>query len=395
MGLGIERIETLLLVAAIVAMLARRLHLPYTVGLVAAGVALAFLPVASGAGLTRELIFTSFLPPLVFEAAIWMSWRELRKDILVVLTLVTLGVLLSTAFTTVGMHYVIGWQWISALLFGALISATDPVSVIALFREIGVRGRLKLLVESESLFNDGTAAVVFSVALVAATGGRVHGAGIAKEFAVMVFGGIFCGGVVAGLVLLLAGRTEDHLVEITFTTVAAYGSFLVAEHFHTSGVLAVLTSGIIIGNLGSLGAISDRGREAVSSFWEYIAFVANSLIFLMIGMREVHLNFLSAIASGIAAVIIVIIGRAFVVYLCCSLFARSDNAVPVKYQHVLFWGGLRGALALALALGLPPGVPQHDTIITIAFFVVTFSVVVQGLSMRPLLKKLKIPGTNS
>lgn len=188
MGLGIERIETLLLVAAVVAMLARRLRLPYTVGLVVAGAAVALFRVTTGTELTKELIFTSFLPPLVFEAAIAIPWRKLRRDLPVVLTLATLGVLLSAGITAVGMRYAAGWQWASALLFGTLIAATDPVSVIALFRELGVRGRLKLLVESESLLNDGTAAVAFSIALIAATGGRVQGVGIAREFVVMIFG---------------------------------------------------------------------------------------------------------------------------------------------------------------------------------------------------------------
>lgn len=393
MGLGIERIETLLLVAAVVAMLARRLRLPYTVGLVIAGAALALFRVSSGTELTKELIFTSFLPPLVFEAAICISWAELRRDLPVVLVLATLGVLLSAGITAVGMRYAVGWQWASALLFGTLIAATDPVSVIALFKELGVRGRLKLLVEAESLLNDGTAAVAFSIALIAATGGHVQGPGIVKEFVVMILGGMLCGGLVAGVLLLVAGRTEDHLVEITFTTVAAYGSFLVAEHFHVSGVLAVLTAGILVGNVGPLGSISERGREAVSSFWEYFAFVANSLIFLLIGMREARLNFLTVLVPAVAAILLVTLGRAIVVYLCCAFFGRSVLAVPRKYQHVLFWGGLRGALALALALGLPRGVPQRGEVVTVAFAVVAFSVIVQGLSMQPLLKRLRLAGS--
>ncbi|MEN6584192.1 MAG: sodium:proton antiporter [Armatimonadota bacterium] len=393
MGLGIERIETLLLIAAVVAMLARRLRLPYTVGLVLAGAVLALFRVTSGTELTKDLIFTSFLPPLVFEAAISIPWRELRRDLPVVLTLATLGVLLSAGITAAGMRYTVGWQWTSALLFGALIAATDPVSVIALFKELGVRGRLRLLVEAESLLNDGTAAVAFSIAMIAAAGGHVQGPGIAKEFVVMILGGMLCGGLVAGLLLLIAGRTEDHLLEITFTTVAAYGSFLVAEHVGVSGVLAVLTAGMLVGNVGSLGSISERGREAVASFWEYVAFVANSLIFLLIGMREAQLHFTRVMIPAVAAILLIMFGRALVVYLCCGLFRRSALRVPINYQHVLFWGGLRGALALALALGLPAGAPHREEIVSVAFIVVAFSVIAQGLTMRPLLNKLRLEGS--
>lgn len=400
MGLNIESIEVLLLIAAVVAMLARRLSLPYTVGLTLAGLALAFAPISRDIELTKELIFTAFLPPLIFEAAFHMHWRELKDDAWVVLTLATIGVLLASGITVAAIYFLAGWPLAAALLLGILISATDPVSVIATFKEAGVKGRLRLLVEAESLFNDGTVAVLFGVALAATVGAAAHGAdahsgaanlsvfGVAQTFIVTVTGGVLCGAIVGGLVLLLAGRTTDHLVEITFTTVAAYGSFLLAEHFHLSGVLATLTTGVLIGNTGSLGAISDRGREAVESFWEYIGFVANSLIFLLIGLR-LGAEKLSAVwLPALITIVFVTLGRALAVYACCALFKRSARRVSMNHQHVLFWGGLRGALALALALGLPDNTPLHDEIISVAFAVVAFSVIVQGLTMTPLLRRL-------
>lgn len=396
MGLQIERIEVLLLIAAVVAMVARRLRLPYTVGLTLAGLALAFAPISREIELTKELIFTAFLPPLIFEAAFHMNWRELKKDALVVLTLATLGVLLAAGLTTAGIYFVAGWSWSAALLLGILISATDPVSVIATFKEAGVKGRLRLLVEAESLFNDGTVAVLFGVALAATVGASAHGTGeaelsalgVVQSFAVIVVGGVLCGAAVGGGVLLLAGRTKDHLVEITFTTVAAYGSFLLAEEFHFSGVLATLTTGVLIGNAGSLGAITDKGREAVQSFWEYVGFVANSLIFLLIGLR-LGVEKLSAVwLPALITIVFVTLGRAVAVYACCALFGLSARRVSSSHQHVLFWGGLRGALALALALGLPDNVPQHDAIISVAFAVVAFSVIVQGLTISPILRRL-------
>lgn len=388
MNLNIERIEVLLLIAAVVSMVARRLRLPYTVGLVIAGVALALLPQTLDIRLTKELIFKAFLPPLIFEAAFQMPWKELRKDMPVTLTLATLGVIFSAAVTAAAIHFWAGWDWATAMLIGVLLSATDPVSVIATFKEAGVEGRLRLLVEVESLFNDGTVAVLFGVSLVAATGGMVTPLVATQSFLITVFGGLLCGALVGGGVLLLAGRTEDHLVEITFTTVAAYGAFLLAEHFHLSGVLATLTAGILLGNVGPLGAISDKGREAVIAFWEYVGFVANSLIFLLIGIRLAHQHFAEAWLPVLIAIVFVTLGRALAVYTCSAFFSRSRWRVRGAHQHILFWGGLRGALSLALVLGLPDDMPGREGVITVAFAVVAFSILVQGLTITPLLKKL-------
>lgn len=386
MGLKIETVEVLLLIAAVVAMLVRRLRIPYSIGLVVAGVGLALLPFSSGIQLTKELLFTTLLPPLIFEAAFQIRWPELKKDLSVVLLLATIGVAISAAATAVGMHYAVSWPWTSAIIFGLLIAATDPVSVIATFKEAKIHGRIRLLVEAESLFNDGTAAAAFTLALVFAAGESTGTFGIVKTFGLVVFGSIICGAVVAGLVLLLSGATRDHLVEVTFSTVAAYGSFLLAEHFHGSGVLATLTAGLIIGNVGNL-PISSTGRRAVVDFWEYAAFVANSLIFLLIGLRLANQNYRAALVSAVAAIVFVIVARALAVYPLSFLFARSRHRITRWHQHILFWGGLRGALALALALGIPEIMPNRQEIITVAFAVVAFSIIVQGLTIIPLLRR--------
>ncbi len=388
MELSIENIEILLLVAATVAMLSRRLRLPYTVGLTLAGLALTLFKSKLNVELTKELIFTAFLPPLIFEAAFHMHWRELRADLAVVLVLATVGVLAAAGITAGALFVLAGWPFAAALLLGILISATDPVSVIATFKEAGVKGRLRLLVEAESLFNDGTVAVLFTVALAVVAGGQVSALGVTQSFFVTFFGGIVCGALVGGVALLLAGRTDDHLIEITFTSVAAYGSFLLAEHFHLSGVLATLTAGVLIGNTGSLGAITDKGRESVEAFWEYVGFVVNSLIFLLIGLR-LGLEKISAVwLPTLIVIVFVTLGRAVAVYACCALFDRSKLRVSRPHQHVLFRGGLRGALALALALGLPNDTPLHDEIVSVSFAVAAYSVIVQGLTMKPLLRRL-------
>lgn len=291
MELDFQTGALLLLIAAVVAMLTRRLRLPYSVGLVAAGIFLAVLPLAPNVSLTQDLIFIALLPPLLFEAAFYIQWNRLRRDFSVIVVLATLGVVLSACVTALGMRYLAHWQWLGALVFGVLIAATDPVSVIATFKEAKARGRLLVLVEAESLLNDGTAAVAFGIVVAIASGQQLTSFEITAMLLKTIGGGILCGAAVALGALLLAGRTDDHLVEITFTTVAAYGSFLLAGHFGLSGVLATITAGLVMGNFESFGTISDRGKEAVQAFWEYAAFVANSLVFLLIGMHEAHQNF--------------------------------------------------------------------------------------------------------
>lgn len=388
MNFAIDRIEALLLIAALVAMAARRMRVPYSVGLVVAGIALSYFSSVTGFALTKELIFGAFLPPLVFEAALFIHWRELKADLGVIVALATAGVAASAAVTAAGMHFIADWAWSPALVFGALIAATDPVSVIATFKEAGVKGRLRLLVEAESLFNDSTAAILFGLAVAFATGAGATGASVSWTLVENIGGGLLVGASVAGATLLLSGRTTDHLVELTFTTVAAYGSFLIAEHYHFSGVLATLVCGLMVGNIGPLGSISPKGREAVESFWEYAAFVVNSLIFMLIGIREAAQDFRHVLWPATAAILLVTLGRAVAIYPLCALFAQTARRVTRRHQHVLFWGGLRGALALALALGLPDSTPLREEILAVTFAVVAFSLVVQGLTMTPLLRRV-------
>ena len=390
MDLNIERIELLLLISAFVAMLARRLKMPYTVGLVLAGLALAGFPNLASLTLTKELVFEVFLPPLIFDAAFQMNWNELRRDLPVTLTLATAGVLLAAALTAAGIHLLLGWEWQPALLLGVLIAATDPVSVIATFKEAGAQGRLQMLVEAESLFNDGTAAVLFTIALAAMTGTAFSAWQAASSFVTTFLGGCVCGGLMSWLALLLVGKTEDYLIEITFSTMAAYGSFLVAEHFHLSGVMATLTAGIIFGNYGACGILTSKGRAEVLSFWEYAAFVANSLIFLLIGVRLTHQHFGEVWATVLVVIVLALLGRAAAVYGCCLPFARSHWRVERSHQHILVWGGLRGALALALVFGLPATVPRRDAVVTVVFGVVAFSVLAQGLTMPLLLRRMAV-----
>jgi monovalent cation:H+ antiporter, CPA1 family len=396
MDVIIFRTVGLLAAAMIVAIVARRIRLPYTVGLVIAGVALAAARAQTGVELTHDFIFDVILPPLLFEAALCIHWNELRRDALLVLTLATLGVVISALVVAFGTTVLLGWPFSSALVFGVLIAATDPVAVIAMFKDTGLKGRLRLLVESESLLNDGVAAVLFAIVVASAqaTGQSSTLPQAVQALVVTAGGGMFVGLICGGVCILVAGRTPDHLVETALTIIAAYGSFLLAEYFHLSGVLATVAAGMLMGNLGILDLREENrlvldGREFVVAFWDFAAFIANSLIFLLIGVTVAAIPFTGlGPAALVLIVVLVLIGRALTVYPLCLMFAASQSAICIREQHLLWWGGLRGALALALALALPPALAMRNEILVATFGVVAFSVVVQGLTMAPFLRML-------
>jgi len=389
-GISLAPIGALLLVACLIAMLSRRLGLPYIVGLVVAGFLIALLPNSPDLPLSRELIFNILLPPLVFEAALQLDWCRFRHELPLTLTLALVGVAMAAAVVAAGMHWIVGWSWIGAALFGVLIAATDPVSVIASFREMGCQPRVSMVVESESLLNDGVAAVGFAVLSAIAAGASPTAINVIPAFLWTFGGGAVIGALVSFAILLIVGRTDDPLVEITLTTIAAYGSFLLDEQLHASGIIGALTSGLLIGSFGTR-FLSQAGRDRVHWVWEYFAFLANSFVFILIGMNVANraLAELGPIAAGVA-IALVLAGRAVSVYPISAVFRPTRWRLPASYQHTLFWGGLRGALALALALAVPAVVPERNQIIVTAFIVVAFSILVQGLTMPLLIRRFNL-----
>ena len=395
---GIE----LLGVAMAVAIVARRLRLPYTVGLVATGLALALARLKLDLTLTHDVLFEVILPPLLFEAALSIPWRELKRDLTPVLVLSTVGVLVGAGVVAAGLIWALNWPLAPALAFGALIAATDPIAVIAMLREAGVKGRLRLVIESESLFNDGAAALLFALILPSLSqSGAPTPLSIVAQALLIGGGGIAIGAVIGGLAIALAGRTDDHLVETALTAVVAYGAFLIAERIGALGVLATVAAGLVMGNLGVLApsggrfALCEQGRQSIVVFWEFAAFVANSLVFLLIGlaMADAATRGAGFGAGAIAAVVALALpGRAATVYPIVLAFARTRWRFGWREAHFLWWSGLRGALALALALALPPAAPYRDEILVGAFAVVAFSALVQGLTAGLALRALRLDG---
>lgn len=390
----------LLLVVSIVAIAVRRLRIPYTVALVVVGLLITFQQQLD-IDLTPELILSLFVPPLVFEAAFHIEFRELRQNLLPILGLAIPGVLITTFLVGGIISYALDIPIFTALVFGALISATDPVAVVSLFKALGAPKRLTTLVESESLFNDGTAIVIFQVMLAAAlafASGTAESSGngfdvlsAAIDFIRVSAGGLLIGVGMGWVIAQIIARIDDYLIETTLTTVLAFGSFLLAERFHVSGVLAVVAAGLITGNVGPRG-MSPTTKIVLFNFWEYLAFVANSLVFLLIGL-DVNIREIGSTIGPIAvALAAVILSRMLIVYGITSLInlRLKGLKVPLKFQHVLFWGGLRGAISLALALSLPLALPQRELLRTMTFGVVLFTLLAQGTTMQYLMKWLGI-----
>jgi CPA1 family monovalent cation:H+ antiporter len=387
----------LLLIVALVALAVRRLRIPYTVALVVVGLLITFQQPLDFE-LTPELILSLFIPPLVFEAAFHLEFKSLRENWLPIVSLAIPGVLVTTFIVGAIVSWGVGISLTSGLVFGALIAATDPVAVVSLFKALGAPKRLATLVESESLFNDGTAIVVFKLLLAVALSAAVGNAGEARESfdfltATVDFFRVSAGGLLVGVglgwvIAQIIAHVDDYLIETMLTTVLAFGAYLVAERFHVSGVLAVVAAGIITSNIGLKG-MSPTTRIVLFNFWEFFAFVANSLVFLLIGLdvnlREIGANIMPiSIALGA-----VLLSRALVVYGLTALTnLRMGNKVPLAYRHVLFWGGLRGAISLALALSLPLALAERDLLRVMTFGVVLFTLLAQGTTMQLLMKRL-------
>lgn len=367
----------------------RRLRIPYTVALVIAGLVITIQSTIKFE-LTPELILSLFVPPLVFEAAFHLDLRELRRSLPVILLLAVPGVILSTLIIGGLLSYSVRLSLPIALVFGSLIAATDPVAVVALFRALGVPKRLATLIEGESLFNDGTAIVVFNIMLAIALTGKYDFVNSVAEFFKVAIGGISVGLILGWLIAQLISRVDNYLIETTLTTILAFGSYLVAERFGFSGVLAVVVAGLVNGNISPQG-MSPTSRIVIFNFWEYVAFLTNSFVFLLIGL-QVNINGLVASWQPILwAILAVFVARIIVVYGLSWLVRLVAEPVPIAWQHILNWGDLRGAVSLALVLSLPATMgADRDLLRVMAFGVVLFTLLVQSTTMKPLISWLKI-----
>jgi monovalent cation:H+ antiporter, CPA1 family len=387
----------LFMIATAVAIVIRRFHIPYTVALVLAGLLLGFLHAIEAPHLTKALLFTVFLPGLIFEAAFHIDFQQFWRNRLIIISLAVPGVIAAIALTTFFLTPVAeilthrsAFTWQSALVFGALISATDPIAVVATFKKLGVPKRLSIILEGESLLNDGTGIVFFTLSLAFLAGNGVTVGGVGLKFISIVGMGLLIGTVTGLIVSQISKRIDDAMIEIALTTIAAYGAFIAAEQIHSSGVIAAVTAGLFCGNYGARIGMSPSSRIAIESFWEYVAFALNSIVFLLIGFEVSIDALLSAWQMILVAYLIVTLGRIIVIFGASALIKFTREKIPWSWSVVLSWGGLRGALPMVLVLSIPRDVPSRDLLVTMTFGVVLLSLLIHGLSISPLLRWLGI-----
>lgn len=368
-------------------------QIPYTLLLVIVGLGLAFVDIRL-VNLSPELILEIFLPPLLFEAAWNIRWRNLQKNLFPVILLAVVGVIISVVGIGFSLTYFSGLSLPIALLVGASLAATDPVSVIALFRELGVGERLTVLMEGESLFNDGVAVVAFSLLVGIPLGVQEFSVtNTLVQFVTFTGIGIGVGGLIGFGISYLTQRFDLPLVEQSLTLVSAYGTYLVTEELGGSGVIGVVTVGLILGNFGSRIGMNPRTRLLVSDFWEFIAFFVNSIVFLLIGDQ---INIRSLADKGqliLVTIIALVVIRAVSIYslgTISNLVTKQD--ISWREETVLWWGGLRGSVSIALALSVPVMLEGRQDIIEAVFGVVLFTLLVQGLTMQTVIEKLGLIG---
>ncbi|UNU24179.1 cation:proton antiporter [Microcoleus vaginatus] len=379
----------LLLIATVVALVTQRLRIPYVTGLVLAGLPITEV-LSRRIGLDPSLVLNLFLPILIFEAAINTDISRLRSTFKPIALLAGPGSIFSSAIIAVLVKFGLGLDWIPALLIGVILANTDTVSMIAVFKEIRVPSRLSTIVEGETLFNDAAALVSFNLVLVVYATGSLTVVGGIKELLVVALGGGLVGVILGYLSLPIFVRLNDPLSSLLLTVALALGTFQIGQFFGVSGAVAVVIAGLIFGNLGLSRSTSASDRITLLSFWEYAGFGVNTFIFLLIGIEINPLTLWRILPSILFVILAYQLGRILSVYLLLAGLRWFDRPIPLRWQHVLFLGNIKGSLSMALALSIPLALTGRDNIIALVFGAVLFSLVGQGLSLPWLVKRLQI-----
>ncbi len=379
----------LLLVATGVALLSRQLRVPYATGLVLAGLAIAeFLP--RRIGLDSSLILNLFLPILLFEAAINTDISRLRSTIKPIVLLAGPGIVIASGVTAVLLKSGLGLAWIPALLVGVILAITDTVSVIAIFKGVSVPPRLTTIVEGESLFNDGIALVLFSLILQVNSTGSLSVADGLQKLVFVIVGGSLVGLILGYLSTGLFARLDDPLSNILLTVAIALGTFQLGHFLHVSDVIAVVVAGLVVGNLGLPRSASASSRVTLLSFWEYAGFGVNTFIFLLIGLEIDLVTLRRTLPAILLTFLAYQIGRALSVYPLLAVIRWFDRPIPLRWQHVLFLGNIKGSISMALALSLPATLAGREELIALVFGTVLLSLLGQGVSLPWFIRRLQL-----
>lgn len=415
--MNIPTLESYLVLFLVIALLTifvtRWIAVPYTLGLVVVGLVLGISGLLPEVHLTPQLVLFVFLPALLFEGAWSMRWDLVRTHWRVIFFLAGPGLLLSLVLIACILHWLDKLDWGTAFLLAAILSPTDPVAVLSLFRQLHVDERLSAIIEGESLFNDGVAGslyqtflsvVLLSVQGHASTGVQAWGEGL-LFFLVEAGGGVLLGLGLGWLISQTVKRIDEPLMEITITIITAYGVYLLADELHLSAIIAVITAALVLGNYGRKVGMSEQTQSAVDNFWGVLAFLANALIFLLVGVQLNPLALpspskgeVTSLLVAMFAVGVVLLARLAMVLMLSaravlSVPGRARNVthgqrMPHSWLLVIFWSGLRGALSLALVLALPMEIPNRSVLLVSTYAVVFFTLLIQGISLRRLIKHL-------
>ncbi len=385
----ISTLIVLLLVATAVALVTRRLRIPYVVGLVLAGLAITKQALPAAVGLNADVILNLFLPILIFEASVNTDISRLRSTLKPIILLAGPGVVLSAAITATLLQIGLNLAWITAAAVGVILTITDTVSVIVAFRSVPVPARLTTIVEGESLFNDGIALVLLSlIATIHVQGSFTFAAGVQQIIIAFVGGGAL--GVGLGYLCVgLFRQLDDALSNVLLTVAVSLGTFQIGQILGVSSAIAVVIAGLVIGHLG-FRRTSASSRVTLLNFWEYAGFGVNTFIFLLVGIEVEPTMLLTTIPAALLAVLAYQIGRILSIYPLLFLLRFGDRPLPLRWQHVLIIGNVKGSLSMALALSLPPTLPGRAEVITLIFSTVLVSLVGQGLSLPWLVKRLRL-----
>ncbi len=384
----------LLLVAIAVSLVTRWLRIPYVVGLVLAGLVISKQLLPESVGLNPDVILNLFLPILIFEAAIDTNISRLRSALKPIVLLAGPGVILSAVITAFLLKIGLGLVWITAAAIGVILTITDTVSVIAAFRSVPVPGRLASIVEGESLFNDGIALVLLDIiTTIHLRGSFTLGEGIVQIFIAFVGGGALG----LGLGYLCVGlfrQLDDALSNILLTVAVSLGTFQIGQALGVSSAIAVVIAGLVIGHAG-LRRTSPSIKVTLLNFWEYAGFGVNTFIFLFVGIEVQPSILLATIPAALLAVLAYQAGRIFSIYPLLFLLRFIGRPLPLKWQHVLIFGNIKGSLSMAMALSLPATLPGRAQVITLVFSTVFVSLIAQGLSLPWLVKRLQLSQPSS
>ncbi|HEY4753916.1 MAG TPA: sodium:proton antiporter [Candidatus Limnocylindrales bacterium] len=372
----------LLGIAIAVALVTQRRSIPYSVALVVAGLLLALLEPTPDARITPDLILAVFIPGLVFEAAYHIDLDQLRRSFTSVAVLAVPGVVITAGLVAVIVSQTTGLAIDLAFVLGAIVCATDPVATVAVFRQLHAPRALGTVVEAESLLNDGTGVMLFTIAL-AAVSTPVSPIDGFVEFVVELLVSAVIGALVGILAVRVMHMAEDQTVRVMISIVAAYGTYLLADTIHESGIIATVVAGLAIGNAGGRFALPSETTEALDTVWDVLAFLLTALVFLLVGAVITPSQLAGAGAVIVAGFAGITVARAVAVYGLLGaggrLLARGHREpIPLGYLHVMFWAGLRGAIAIALVLSLPADLPQHDLIAGGVYGIVLVTLLVQG-----------------